>query len=65
MSIIEAVFDVFGAVSEWFVLTIPTLTSIFYAEGQLTVIGVMTIASVGVGLALLLFNYVKDLISFR
>lgn len=67
MSIIDSVFNVFGKVSEWFVETLPSLTSIFYnsTDNELTILGVMTIAGVGISVALLLFNYVKDLISFR
>lgn len=71
MGIIDSVFNVFTKVSAWFVETLPTLTGIFYdsaansGAGELTVIGVMALAGLGVSVALLLFNYVKDLITFR
>lgn len=69
MSIINAVFDVFGEVADWVVATLPKLGDIFYTTtadgGSLTILGVLAIASLGIGVTMLLFNYVKDLVTFR
>lgn len=69
MAIIESVFNVFGAVADWVVETLPKLGDIFYTTSgdtsQLTILGVLAVASLGISVSMLLFNYVKDLISFR
>lgn len=71
MNIINDVFEVFTSVANWFVETLPVLTNIFYdasansGEGGLTILGVLAIAGLGISVSLLLFNWVKDLLTFR
>ena len=70
MEIITSVFDVFGKVADWIVETLPNLGDIFYTvsesgAGSLTILGVLAVASLGIGVTMLLFNYVKDLLTFR
>lgn len=71
MGIVNSVFDVFSRVSAWFIETLPTLTGLFWdsgvqgGDGSLTILGVMAVASIGISVTLLLFNYVKDLLTFR
>lgn len=70
MEIISSVFNVFGKVAEWFTQTLPQLGDIFYTAsesggGSLTILGVLAVASLGISVTMLLFNYVKDLLTFR
>lgn len=70
MEIITSVFDVFGKVADWIIETLPKLGDIFYTTGgdgvgSLTILGVLAVASLGIGVTMLLFNYVKDLLTFR
>lgn len=70
-NIVTQVFGVFSEVAGWFVQTLPTLTEIFYdtaansGEGGLTLLGVLAVAGLGISVSLLLFNWVKDLLTFR
>ena len=70
MEIITSVFNVFGKVGDWIVETLPKLGEIFYTTGDggagsLTILGVLAVASLGISVTMLLFNYVKDLLTFR
>lgn len=69
MEIITSVFEVFGSVADWVIETLPRLGEIFYTTsgdtGSLTILGVLAVASLGIGVTMLLFNYVKDLLTFR
>lgn len=62
---IGSVFGVFGEVTDWFATTLPRLTDLFYADGEITIIGTMLVASLGVGVTLLLFNKVRNIFRFR
>lgn len=66
MSIGEQFLGVLGDIGEWITSTITGFTSIFYnAESGITVLGWVTIASLGMAVALLLFNTVRDMLRFR
>lgn len=70
MEIITSVFNVFSKVGDWIIQTLPKLGEIFYTTaesgaGSLTILGVLAVASLGISVTLLLFNYVKDLLTFR
>lgn len=69
MDAINSVFEVFGLTADWVVENLPKLTQIFYTTsetgGDLTVLGVLGVASLGVGVTMLAFNYVKDFFKFR
>lgn len=59
------VLDVFQAVAEWFSTTIPTVISMFYAEGALTFLGVLAVAGLAVSVVFLLMGVVSNFLHFR
>lgn len=64
---IASVLEVFTAIGSWFVTTISSMLPIFYntTDNSLTFLGVMALASVAVGIVLLVYNFVKDFLKFR
>lgn len=65
-TIVEYVFSVFTAISDWLVETIQSFVPVFYStETGMTFLGVMALCGLGVGIILLLFNIVKSFVQFR
>lgn len=66
MSIGEQLTGVFTDMSEWITTSLGSFTSIFYnAESGLTFLGWMSLAALGMAVALLLFNIVRSIIRFH
>lgn len=60
MNVIQSITGVFGELTEWLVGTIASFESVFYtAESGLTLIGTLTLVSVGIGIGFLLFNVIR------
>lgn len=59
------VLEVFSGVTDWLGDSFSAVTSMFYAEGNLTFLGVMALGGIGISVALLLVNLVKSFIRFR
>lgn len=60
MNVIEAITDIFDALTSWLVGSIASFESVFYtAETGLTLVGTLTLVSVGIGVAFLLFNIIR------
>jgi len=66
MSIIEAVFAVFEAIADWVVGVMPSIQALFYtAEAGLTLLGTLSVASLGVGIFFLLLGVITNFFQFR
>lgn len=63
-TIIGAVFAIFTAIAEWFVETLPTFFTLFYAQGALTILGVLSLCGLGIGLVVLLFMMIMKAFQF-
>lgn len=63
-NVLTAVFDVFTAVGDWFATAVESLIPMFYANGELTFIGVMSVAGLGVSIILLILNLIGDYLRF-
>lgn len=60
MNVIQSITGVFSDLTEWLVSTIASFESVFYnAETGLTLIGTLTLVSVGIGIGFLLFNIIR------
>ena len=57
---ITAFVTVWEEVSAFLVSLFPDLIALFYAEGQLTFVGVMAVVMAGIGLILLIFNLIRS-----
>lgn len=65
MDVIQSITSVFGELTDWLVSTIGSFESVFYvaptadAAGHLTLMGTLTLVSVGIGIGFLLFNLIR------
>lgn len=65
MGVLEAVLNVMSGISTWFVETIPTIISIFYAENALTFMGVLAVAGLAISVIFLLMGVIQNFLHFR
>lgn len=65
MGVLEAVLAVMTGVAGWFVETIPTIISIFYAENALTFMGVLAVAGLSVSVIFLFLGVISNFLHFR
>lgn len=66
MGVLDSVLEVFEAMVTWIAETVPALVPIFYApETGLTFVGILACAGLAVAVTLLVFNIIKDFLSFR
>lgn len=65
MDVIQSITSVFGELTDWLVETIGSFESVFYtagtngSPGSLTLMGTLTLVSVGIGIGFLLFNVIR------
>ena len=68
---IQAILDVWTAISSWFVDLFPKITTFFYtpgvgdAAGSLTFMGLFAVVMAGVSLVLLVFNLIRSFLPMR
>ena len=66
MAVLTAIFDVFTAVGEWIVTTVPELLTMFYtAESGLTILGVLAVASLAISVVFLIIGLIQNFLHFR
>lgn len=66
MAVLTAIFDVFTAVGQWIVTTVPELLTMFYsAESGLTILGVLAVASLAVSVIFLIIGLIQNFLHFR
>lgn len=65
-SLTTAVFDVFKAVSTWFIEAITGFVDLFYdAESGLTFLGIMALVGIGIAVARMLFAIITSFVQMR
>lgn len=64
-TIIGAVMAVFTAILTWFQTSMTTVSNLFYAEGELTLIGVMAVLGLGIGVFTVVVAIIRSLIKAR
>lgn len=62
--IVTAVTGVFTAIGSWITTTIPTLTELFYAEGNLTFLGVLAVCGLAFSVVFLLIGIIQRFLHF-
>lgn len=65
MAILEAILAVFTAVGEWITTTIPNFFALFYAENNLTMLGVLAVAGLAISVVFLLIGIIQKFMKFR
>lgn len=63
-NILDAVFGVFTQVSDWFVTAVEAVIPMFYANGSLTFLGVLSVASLGISVIMLILRIIGDYLNF-
>ena len=56
---------VWNAIVDFLAGLFPTLTELFYSQGELTFIGIMAIVMAGVSLILLVWNLIRSFFNMR
>lgn len=64
-NVLSAVLGVFDQVSAWFTTAITNAIPIFYAEGQLTLIGVLSVASLAIAVILMVLAMIRSYLRFQ
>ena len=64
-NIIDAVLAVFDQIAEWFSEVMPTILNIFYAEGNLTILGVLAVAGLAISVVFLVMGVIQNFLHFR
>lgn len=64
-TVLTAVLAVFTAIADWFTNILPTIMTMFYAEGALTFLGVLAVAGLGVSIIFLLIGVISNFLHFR
>ena len=65
MGVLNAVFEVFGGIGDWFMSFIPTLFALFWTPaasgdgGTLTILGVLAVAGLGFSVVFLCLGLVQ------
>lgn len=66
MSVISSVMAVFTAILEWFGTAFETASGLFYnSESGLTLIGVVSVLTLGIGVVTLVFGWIRSIIKGR
>lgn len=71
MTVVEAILAVFSGVADWFIEAIQSVIPLFWTAaetgdgGSLTFVGVLSVASLAVAMALLLVRQIREMIAFR
>lgn len=64
-NIVTSVFEVFSGVGDWFVETVQSLVPMFYGETGLTILGTLSVVSLGISIIMLLLNVIGDFLHFK
>lgn len=65
MEVVNAITGVFTNIAGWITNVIPTVTAVFYAEGQLTFLGVLAVCGLAVSIFFLIMGLVQNFLHFR
>lgn len=64
-NVLSAVLEVFTEVGAWISTNVPTFYTMFYAEGSLTFLGVLAVASLSISVVFLLLGVIQNFLHFR
>ena len=65
-SVSASIFAIFREIGDWIIETIPNFFVLFYnPETGLTIIGVLTVCSLGIGVCFLLVGFIRKFFKFR
>lgn len=64
-SIISSVMEIFTAILNWFTTSMTAVSNLFYADGNLTLVGVMALLGLGIGVFTVVVGIIRSLIKAR
>lgn len=64
-NVLSAVLDVFSQVGTWFGEAISDMTPIFYANNELTLIGVLCVAGLAISVIMLILAMIRSYMRFQ
>ena len=64
-TILDAVLKVFDSIATWFAEVMPVVLAIFYADGQLTILGVLAVAGLAISVIFLIMGVIQNFLHFR
>ena len=66
MGVISAITNVFDAMSNWLMSTIPSVTALFYdsTAGTLTFVGVLAVCALGISVFFLIVGLIQRFLHF-
>ena len=65
MDVVNAITGVFTQMAQWVSNAIPTVTAVFYAEGELTFLGVLAVCALGISVFFLIMGLIQNFLHFR
>lgn len=65
MGVLDAVLAVFSGIATWFTEAVPSMIPMFWADNNLTFLGVLSVASLGVAIILMIVRVVINFLQFR
>ncbi len=65
MDILSAILDVFTDIGTWIVSAVQLVIPIFWAEGALTILGVLAVASLAFSVMFLVIGIIQKFLHFR
>lgn len=65
VSVLDYVLEVFTSIGNWFSGAVNSLIPMFYDENGLTFLGVLSVASLGVAIILMIVRVIGDFLGFR
>lgn len=64
-SVVTSMTTVFTEVFEWLQTALTSVLSVFYAEGQLTVLGVLAVIGLAIAIFMLIMNVISNFFHLR
>lgn len=62
---VGAITEVWSSILTWITTSMSSVQDMFYVDGALTFIGVLSVIGVAVGVCLLIFNVIRDFLHLR
>lgn len=65
MDVINSILNVFNSIADWFAQIMPTILKIFYAEGNLTILGALAVVGLAISVIFLIMGVIQNFLHFR
>lgn len=65
MGVLTQILEVFDGLGEWLSSAVQSMIGMFYSESQLTFLGVLAVAGLGISLIFLLIGVIQNFLHFR